>query len=389
MIYYCYKEINPLKVEISKLIFNEQKKEELEKYNKFSLKQIQRIKGKPKEKQKKSNLKKKGNNPPKKQKAKKITSFSTGEGIKKAEAEKIDVFGKSSRFDLKNKKTNLPVRPETSTKSERVNIKRNHSKKIKFVDNYDNRNSESDLNSSKDEGSKKDEDKRLDNFELNNLDYDEACEKDKRGFCKTYWSVLMREHVFLFTFFSGYDYNLFYIKIERFLTLICIEMTVNGLFFVHESMHRKYTEGEEFTFVQKIPQLLFTLISTHLIEIILCFFGMTDVHVYQIKALPKTESNGEKIIDIIDKMKNKLVCFFVFTFLLFLFNWYFISAFCAVYQNTQKIFLRDSAISFLTSMADPFIIYGATTLLRYLSLCACCKKKLGCLYKLSDLFPIF
>ena len=260
MIYYCYKEINPLKVEISKLIFNEQKKEELEKYNKFSLKQIQSIKGKPKEKQKKSNLKKKGNNPPKKQKAKKITSFSTGEGIKKAEAEKIDVFGKSSRFDLKNKKTNLPVRPETSTKSERVNIKRNHSKKIKFMDNYDNRNSESDLNSSKDEDSKKDEDKRLDNFELNNLDYDEACEKDKRGFCKTYWSVLMREHVFLFTFIAGYDYNLFYIKIERFLTLICIEMTVNGLFFVHESMHRKYTEGEEFTFVQKIPQLLFTRI---------------------------------------------------------------------------------------------------------------------------------
>ena len=221
------------------------------------------------------------------------------------------------------------------------------------------------------------------------MDYDEACEKDKRGFCKTYWSVLMREHVFLFTFFSGYDYNLFYIKIERFLTLICIEMTVNGLFFVHESMHRKYTEGEEFTFVQKIPQLLFTLIATHLIEIILCFFGMTDVHVYQIKALKKTENNGEKIIDIIDKMKNKLICFFVFTFLLFLFNWYFISAFCAVYQNTQKIFLRDSAISFLTSMADPFIIYGATTLLRYLSLCACCKNKLGCLYKLSDLFPIF
>lgn len=64
----------------------------------------------------------------------------------------------------------------------------------------------------------------------------------------------------LFTFFTCYDYNLFYVKIERFLTLICIEMTVNGLFFVHESMHRKYTNGEDFTFVQKIPQLLFYIL---------------------------------------------------------------------------------------------------------------------------------
>ena len=199
----------------------------------------------------------------------------------------------------------------------------------------------------------------------------------------------MREHVFLLTFFAHYDYNLFYIKIERFLTSICIEMTMNGLFFVHESMHRKYVEGQEFTFVQKIPQLLFTLISANIIEVILCFLGMTDVHIYQIKNLPKIEKTGEKVYDIIDKIKRKLVAFFVFTFLLFLFNWYFISAFCAVYQNTQKIFIRDSAISFLTSMIEPFILYGVNNVLRYISLLLCCKRKLCCLYKLSDFIPIF
>ena len=111
--------------------------------------------------------------------------------------------------------------------------------------------------------------------------------------------------------------------------------------------------------------------------------------IYEIKALPKHEKNAEKIVNIMDKMRNKLIGFFIFTFLLFLFNWYFISAFCAVYQNTQKIFIRDSAISFLTSMIDPFIIYGVTTLLRYISLVRCCKKKLCCIYKLSDLIPIF
>ena len=77
----------------------------------------------------------------------------------------------------------------------------------------------------------------MDDFELNNLGFNDACELDKRSFCKTYWSVLKREHIALLTFFSWNDYNLFYIKFNKFLIIFCTEMTMNGLFFVYESMH--------------------------------------------------------------------------------------------------------------------------------------------------------
>jgi len=119
---------------------------------------------------------------------------------------------------------------------------------------------------------------------------------------------------------------------------------------------------------------------------------MTDVHVYEIKALPtKEKKKGEKVMEILSKMKRKLVSFYCVTFLLFLFFWYFISAFCAVYQNTQTIFLRDSIISFAISLIDPFFIYGLTSLLRWISLFIVCRKNCcgGCLYKLSNLIPIF
>ena len=234
--------------------------------------------------------------------------------------------------------------------------------------------------------------KKLDNFELNNLEYNESCELDKRTFCRTYWSVLMREHTALITFVAWNDYNLFYIKIERFLILFCVDMTMNGLFFVHESMHKKYTQGENFTFVQKLPQLLFTLIAAHIIEVILCFLSMTDTHVYEIKELPvKEKKKGQKIMDIISCIQRKLTSFIIFTFILFLFFWYFISAFCAVYQNTQSIFLRDSMISFAISLIDPFIIYCFTSLLRWISLMKICRKICcgRCLYKTSDIIPIF
>ena len=244
MIYYCHKEINPLKVEISKIIFEESNKEEMEKYDRFSIKQYQseNIKEKGGKLNPKKSLKKKGNNPPKKQKPKKDNTYSEVDIIKRKESEQMEIYGKSSRMDFGKKKTNLPTKSEKSTgthhkkhKHDIINVQ------VKSDGIFDNKNTVMRLTDGKNKSeSDSKKDKKLDNFEINNLSYEEACKLDKRGFCKTYWSFLLREHVFLLTFFACNDYNLFYIKIERFLTSICIEMTLNGLFFIHESMHRKY-----------------------------------------------------------------------------------------------------------------------------------------------------
>jgi hypothetical protein len=173
----------------------------------------------------------------------------------------------------------------------------------------------------------KDNEKILDNFELNDLNYDKAYELDNRSFLKTYWSVLLREHLFFLTFVANNDYNLFYIKFNKFLILFCDDMALNCLFFVHESMHRKYTIGEDFTFVQKIPQLVFTIIVSNIMEVVLCFLSMTDVHYYEIKQFSNYKDNFKKVTNIFECIKRKLVTFFIFTFLLFLFYWYLISAF--------------------------------------------------------------
>ena len=359
MIYYSMREVEPLKVKISKMVFDEADEEE-------KITQINKLSNNPLVIKTKQKIK--GYAPPKKQKTKLRKSKHKNEA-------KIDIKSfNTENNDLVAQNISKTKRKETQRTTLGVKSSR---KMIKDKGEQDE---------------KKAGEKKLDNFELNNLDYDEACKSDKRSCCRIYISVLMREHSALLTFFACNDYNLFYIKIEKFFILFCVDMTMSGLFFVHETMHRKYTEGENFTFVQKLPQLLFTLIVAHILEVILCYFSMTDTHYYEIKALPlKDKKRGEKILDIISCMKRKLVSFFVITFILFLFFWYFISAFCAVYQNTQKIYLRDSMISFATSLLDPFFIYGLTSLLRWISLTRLCRKKCccGCVFKISDFIPIF
>jgi hypothetical protein len=373
MIYFCFKEINPLKVEISKMIFedtNEEKETKLisNYYKKSNIKE--KLKNK------------KINYPPKKEKTRTKTENAHYENKNIKTEEKNLIMRKRK---VTNKSTKQGSRRYKSSRKALIN---KVSKEVQINTEYKNKNKKIEKD---DEKNKKI--KTLDNFELNNLDYYDACELDKRTCLRTYWSVLMREHSALITFLARNDYNLFYIKIERFLILFCVDMTMSGLFFVHETMHRKYTQREDFTFVQKIPQLLFTLIVAHVLEVILCFLSLTDTHIYEIKSLSykNNKENHEKIMDILSCIKRKLTAFLIFTFLLFLFFWYFISAFCAVYQNTQKIFLRDSMISFAISMIDPFFIYSLTCLLRCISLTKLCRKKCcgGCLFKTSDIIPIF
>ena len=133
MIFYSFKEVNPLKVEISKILFNEAKKEEMANYNKFGMKQYQSVETKEKEKEKPRHktkrLSKKKINPPKKQISKGGKHHSTGEGIMQTENEQLEVFGRKSRKNIETKRTNLPTKTPNSNKSL---IKKNSKRKIKF-----------------------------------------------------------------------------------------------------------------------------------------------------------------------------------------------------------------------------------------------------------------
>ena len=233
------------------------------------------------------------------------------------------------------------------------------------------------------------EDNALDDYELNHLEYEEALEKDKRSFCKIYWSIIKRDELFIFTFLSWNDYNLFYVKIERFFFIILNIMAMNAFLFPDKSIHLYFLNGVKFDFTQHILQIVLSIIITHVIEILLCYLSLTDRSIYQIKGLAKHEENKEKIFEIMNKMKIKLLIFFFSIFLVSIFYWYFISAFCAVYKNTQKIFIIVCVISLLIFLIDPFIVYALVTLVRFLSIKRINNKKVKCLYTISRIFPIF
>ena len=228
----------------------------------------------------------------------------------------------------------------------------------------------------------------LDDYELDHLNYLDALQLDKRNCCKIYCALLKREHNLLSLCFSCNDYNLFFAKGAKLLLNIATLMAMNAFLFADKSFHKFFMSGVNYYINYQILQISLSVIITCCFEILVCYLTFTDKYFYEIKALQKKETNGNKIFDILKCIRYKLLIFYVCTFILILFYWYFVSAFCAVYHNTLKNYLTDCAISFLIFSFIPFIIYGIIAILRTISLGDKNKKSLKCIYVISQTLPI-
>ena len=194
----------------------------------------------------------------------------------------------------------------------------------------------------------------LNDQELNSLDYDKAILLDKRTYFQYYWSLLKKKHLILFTIIPTNDYNLYSLKIALFLLSISLYFTINGFFFSDATMHKISEDNGKFDFIYQIPQILYSTVISAIINFLLKILSLSEKNILSIKKekdITKAKTKSKKIRKCII---IKFVIFFLFSDLLLLFFWYFISCFCAVYTNTQIILLKDTLISFGLSMIYPF-----------------------------------
>ena len=393
LIMYYFKGINLLKTEFSEEMINH--KEDINKEiinikeDKDNIDIKKEIKDeltiKKVKKQKKLNVKTKSSKALKtKKSSKKNIIFSNSPPKKNIKKTKFSLDRNKSTATLTK---NVEIfSKQMSNKNLIINNKINSS--ISILDNNSNRNNNANKNNNN-ELSKINEinqKENLDNYELNNLSFNKAIELDKRTFITIYWSVLKREHLIIFTFFIRNDHNIIYIKLCRFIFLVCTDMALNVFFFSDETMHKMFLDYGKYNFIQQIPQIIYSKIISQLIEVFLCFLSMTDKYYYEIKNLENDHKN--RIFKITKCIKIKLTFFFVFTLFMFLFNWYVITCFCAVYVNSQIAFIKDSISSFVLGILSPFIIYSIPVSLRVISL-RLQKYNLSFLYKLSDIIPFF
>ena len=278
------------------------------------------------------------------------------------------------------------------------NINYNNNKKNKIRNIYDNKKDINYKQKTKFENYKINTDlndkgfelvyyKNLNDQELNNLEYNIALLIDKRSYFQYYWSLLKKKQLILFTILPSNDYNLFSLKLALFLLSFSLYFTINGFFFTDDTMHKIYEEKGAFNIISQIPQIIYSSGVSSIINMILKMLSLSESNILMIKQEKNYNIAQKKSKNIINYLLIKFIIFFMLSNLLLLFFWYFISCFCAVYVNTQKILIKDTLISFALSMSYPFGLNLLPGMFRIPSLRAP-KKDKKCLYKISGIIAL-
>ena len=207
------------------------------------------------------------------------------------------------------------------------------------------------------------------NFLLDNFDYNTAIKYDKRKFCKIFYiCILTKENIINIIFFKT-PLDLFSLRFCIFIFIYSSDLAFNTIFYSNENISEKYHyEGNNIFIFSIINNIIQSLLSS-IVSIILVnlfqhminsrndyenVFKDEEIKMRKNKNYKVSKEIKLKIIDqirlISSKLKCKIILFIIIEFAFMLFFYYFVTAFCEVYKQTQISWLYDFFISFLISL---------------------------------------
>ena len=145
-------------------------------------------------------------------------------------------------------------------------------------------------------------------------------------------------------------------------------------------MNKIYENKGIYSLITKLPQIIYSSIITSVLNIAFKYLALMERDVLKLRKISDKDEYVEQSRKVFKFVKIKFSIFLGMVFIFLLLFWYYISAFCAVYKNTQLILIKDTLISFALSFLYPFIIYLLPSSLRFIALQ---NKNEECLYKIS------
>ena len=184
----------------------------------------------------------------------------------------------------------------------------------------------------------------------------------------------------MFSFSNNKDYNSRIIKIFLFFFSFASDLAINALFFNDDTMHKIYQDRGKFDLLFQIPQILYSTLISKLINTLIKTLALSQINIIEFKLQKRKNFIKEKYSKMLIVLRNKIIGFFICTFIILLWFWYYVTCFCGIYTNTQIHLIKDCLISLLTSLIYSFAINLLPGLFRIPAI----RMKKPCLYKFSS-----
>ena len=223
-------------------------------------------------------------------------------------------------------------------------------------------------------------------FDIQELDYEEAIIYDKRSYLRMCWGFLVNSQIILGTFFTDNDLDLFVIKLSFLIFTFQISYFLNALFYTDEYISNAYHNNGVLDFLTGLPKCIYSFIATLVITNLLKMLSSSKNELTRVIRRNVKFNNYINIINIkLSKLRKKLIIYFLLEFILESFFTYYVVVFCAVYRNSQKYWffgcLQSFGIDFITALIGCIFL----SLFRYISI----KKHIKCLYIFTNIINAF
>ena len=217
------------------------------------------------------------------------------------------------------------------------------------------------------------------------MPYEEALLYDKRELFEIYFSIIRRNHPLFFSFIPITDYNTMIIKLDIFILKFGICSAINALFFTQATIHKIYTDKGSYKLGFYLPKIIISFFFTHIIIIIIKYIFLSERNIVNVKKKQTYDQAKEEAVKARRSLIIKYILFYVIGTVFLALFWYYLSSFCAVYQNTQIFLIINTFISLGISFLYPCIINILPSILRKISLKNTNKEYL---YKTSKIIQI-
>jgi hypothetical protein len=218
---------------------------------------------------------------------------------------------------------------------------------------------------------------------LNFGDYKQVENIDSRSLLTMFWSFLKQKQIILFIIYT--DRNLRILKISLFICFVAFYLAFTALFFNDDIIRAIYTYKGNTDAAVHVTNVVLSSLCSIIMAFIVRLVTLNDRDINKILS-EKDVSNRNEQIELTKRSLNiRAIIFYSVSILIVGVCWYYVSAFCAVFKNSQGHYFINTLVAFIVCNLWPFVTSGITTGLRKLSL----NKKSAGLYKFSQIVSLF
>ena len=92
-------------------------------------------------------------------------------------------------------------------------------------------------------------------------------------------------------------------------------------------MHKIYEDNGSFDFIYHIPQIIYSTIISTVINTIVKTLSITEKNILKIKNEKDYKNSKTLALKVLNCLKIKFICFYIFSFIFLIFFWYYLGCF--------------------------------------------------------------